>query len=131
MTAWPTGLTRPLVSTLNSADGRVKANAVVLPAGDNSAISIYATDTTDVIVDIDGYFIAPGSSTLAFFSLPPCRVADTRGADGPLGGPMLLNGQVRDFPVRRRMTDWHFFGMLDRKGTRIVWVDDAIVNELV
>jgi succinoglycan biosynthesis protein ExoM len=27
--------------------------------------------------------------------------------------------------------DVRFFGMLDRQGTRIVWVDDAIVNELV
>jgi succinoglycan biosynthesis protein ExoM len=27
--------------------------------------------------------------------------------------------------------DVRFFGMLDREGTRIVWVDDAIVNELV
>jgi succinoglycan biosynthesis protein ExoM len=27
--------------------------------------------------------------------------------------------------------DVRFFGMLDREGTRVVWVDDAIVNELV
>ncbi len=38
-------------------------------------------------------------STLAFFSLTPCRVADTRGATGPLGGPYLTNQQTRDFPV--------------------------------
>jgi hypothetical protein len=36
---------------------------------------------------------------LAFFPLTPCRIADTRGPNGPLGGPMLQNGSPRDFPI--------------------------------
>jgi len=100
LTMWPTGLTQPLISTLNSYDGRVKANAAIVPAGgDNASVSVYVTDTSDVILDIDGYFIPSSSSTLAFFTLPPCRIADTRGADGPLGGPYLQNQQTRDFPI--------------------------------
>ncbi len=99
LAAWPTGLTRPTISTLNSYDGRVKANAAILPAGDLQAISLYGTDTTDVIVDINGYFIPSTASTLAFFPLTPCRVVDTRGTNGPLGGPYLMNQQTRDFPV--------------------------------
>jgi len=85
LTAWPTGLTQPLTSTLNSYDGRIKANAVILPAGSSTycngcaeAVSVYVTDTSDVILDIDGYFVPSGSSTLAFFPLTPCRVVDTR-----------------------------------------------------
>lgn len=99
LTAWPTGLTQPVISTLNSYDGRVKANAAILPAGTGEAVSVYVTDTSDVILDIDGYFIPKTSSTLAFFPLTPCRVVDTRGSDGPLGGPILQNQQVRNFPV--------------------------------
>ncbi len=100
LTIWPTGNTQPAVSTLNSYDGRIKANAAVVPAGTNQSVSVYVTDTTDVILDINGYFVSStNNSALAFFPLTPCRVVDTRGADGALGGPMLQNGQSRDFPV--------------------------------
>ena len=100
LTAWPTGSGRPVVSTLNSYDGRVKANAAVVPAGSSLAISVYVTNTTDVILDINGFFVpASDSSALAFFPLAPCRVLDTRAPNGALGGPRLLNGVARQFPV--------------------------------
>ncbi len=88
-----------MLATLNSVDGRIKANAAIIPAGTNQAISVYATQTTDVILDIDGYFVAASSTTLAFFPLTPCRVADTRGTNGPLGGPFLSGRLERIFPV--------------------------------
>ncbi len=99
LSAWPSGYTRPQTSLMNSGDGRTKANAAILPAGDNSSVSVYVTQTADVILDINGYFVTPSSNTLAFFSLPPCRVVDTRGTNGDLGGPILANRQVRDFPI--------------------------------
>jgi N-acetylneuraminic acid mutarotase len=34
-----------------------------------------------------------------FYTVTPCRLADTRKADGPLGGPALVAGAVRSFPV--------------------------------
>ena len=99
LTVWPAGQPRPVIATLNSVDGRIKANAAIIPAGTNEAISVYATQTTDVILDIDGYFVPATSATLAFFPLTPCRVADTRWTIGPLGGPYLAGGQERIFPV--------------------------------
>ena len=99
LTIWPTGQDQPLVSTLNSPDGRVKANAAIVPAGTQGAVSVYVTDTTDVIIDIDGYFATPGQNTYAFYPLTPCRVIDTRGANGDLGGPYLHGKAQRDFPV--------------------------------
>ena len=99
LTVWPTGGTRPVVSTLNSYDGRVKANAAIVPAGANGAISFYVTDTTDLVLDIDGYFAPANSTTLAFYPLPPCRVADTRGSNGDLGGPYLRGRTQRQFPL--------------------------------
>jgi sugar lactone lactonase YvrE len=102
MTVWPSGAAQPLVSTLNSVDGRIKANAAIIPAGTGGAVSVYATNTTDLILDIDGYFVPAGSdaSALAFYPLTPCRVADTRYSSyGSLGQPSLSAGQARSFDV--------------------------------
>ncbi len=100
VTVWPTGEDQPVVSTLNSLDGRVKANAAIVPAGAGGAVRVYASNTTDLVLDIDGYFVrAPDPSAYAFFPLTPCRLVDTRAAYGPLGGPYLYGGQQRDFPL--------------------------------
>ena len=98
LSIWPSGQGQPYVSTLNS-DGRVKANAAIVPAGTNGGIDIYVTDATQVVIDIDGYFTSQSSSALQFYPLTPCRVADTRNANGPLGGPYMAAGQARSFPV--------------------------------
>ncbi len=97
LTLWPTGQNKPLVSTLNSFGGIVVANAAIVPAGFNGAVSVYVTNPTDVILDINGYFDSPG--TYAFYPVSPCRVADTRGAAGPFGAPSLTGARSRDFPV--------------------------------
>jgi hypothetical protein len=99
LTIWPAGESQPQVSALNSPDGRVKANAAIVPAGASGAISVFVSDTTNVLLDIDGYFTAPGDQTLQFYPLPPCRVLDTRNQSGHLGGPYLHGSHERDFPV--------------------------------
>ena len=101
LTIWPTGEGQPVVSTMNSVDGRVKADAAIVPAGSSGEVSVYVTNTTDVILDIDGYFAPVSGSTLAFYPLTPCRVADTRVATFPpgLGPPQLSAATPRDFPV--------------------------------
>jgi hypothetical protein len=99
LTIWPAGKSQPLVSTMNSPDGRIKANAAIVPAGASGAVSVYATDTTDVILDIDGYFATPSSETSQFYPLTPCRLVDTRGAQGNLGGPRLQAQTPRSFPL--------------------------------
>lgn len=98
VTVWPTGAPMPVASTMNS-DGRYKANAAIVSAGVAGAIAVFTTDATDVILDITGYFQLPDLNTLQFYPLAPCRVFDTRNASGILGGPYLLGGQERDFPV--------------------------------
>jgi hypothetical protein len=99
LTLWPSGQPQPTVSTLNS-DGRVKANAAVVPAGTNGGVNVFVTDPTQVILDIDGYFVPAGtSSALAFYPLTPCRVVDTRNASGSLGGPTLAAATSRSFPL--------------------------------
>ena len=106
LTAWATGTSQPRVSTLNSLDGRIKSTAAILPAGVGGAISVFAgmdsAFTTEVVLDINGYFVAAvDSSSQAFFPVAPCRVLDTRGPNGQLGGPYLKAQETRDIPILR------------------------------
>jgi hypothetical protein len=102
LTIWPTGDALPTVSTMNSLDGRIKANAAIVPAGVSGSVGVYVTDTTDVILDIDGYFVAPTQDSLQFYRLTPCRVVDTRsGSNQPqgLGPPSFGTSEARELPV--------------------------------
>jgi len=99
LSIWPAGQTQPTVSTLNSFDGQVVANAAIVPAGTAGAISIYVSNLTDVLIDIDGYFAPPAAQGLAFYPLTPCRIADTRGTAGAFGGPQMTAQSTRNFPV--------------------------------
>ncbi len=100
LSLWPAGQTQPLVSTLNSYGGSVVANAAIVPAGTGGAVSVYVTNPTDVILDIDGYFdTSTGATSYSFYPATPCRVADTRNATGQFGGPTMQANQSRDFPI--------------------------------
>jgi YVTN family beta-propeller protein len=101
LSIWPTGEDQPVVSTMNSLDGRVKADAVIVTGGYQDAINIYVTDTSDVALDINGYFAPVSGQTLAFYPLTPCRVADTREDTYPsgLGPPQLFASTPRSLPV--------------------------------
>jgi hypothetical protein len=99
LTLWPSGQTQPHVSTLNSPDGSIVAVAAIVPAGARGEVSFFVTDPADVVLDINGYFAPPGSTGLNFYTMSPCRVCDTRGPVGQLGGPILAARETRTFPV--------------------------------
>jgi hypothetical protein len=99
LTVWSAGQPRPGTSTLIS-DGKVKAGAAIVPAGTDGRVSIYVSNATHVVLDVNGFFTLPGTSAgLAFYPLTPCRVLDTRGDSNALGGPFLTGGTSRDFPI--------------------------------
>jgi hypothetical protein len=102
LTAWPAAKPFPGISTLNSPDGSTLANAAIVPAGSNGAITVTAGNPTDAIIDANGYFAPPNGSELAFYPVTPCRIADTRtsqGKTGAFGPPSLQPYTGRDFPV--------------------------------
>ena len=100
LSVWPTGVSQPSVSTLNASDGRIKANAAIVPAGANGAITVFGSHPTHVVIDINGYFVpAIQAQGMAFYPVTPCRVADTRNAAGTFGGPALAASATRTFPV--------------------------------
>jgi YVTN family beta-propeller protein len=96
LTIWPTPENQPTVSTLNSPDGRTKANAAIVPAGVGGAVSVYASNTTNVLLDIDAYFAPAASGNYQFFPLTPCRIVDTRNNQD---GGMLQAGVERDYTI--------------------------------
>ncbi|MGB8129546.1 MAG: hypothetical protein WCG81_07115 [Candidatus Angelobacter sp.] len=100
LTVFPCGQPLPLASTLNAIDGRVKAAAAIVPAGTNGDLCFFATNDTELVLDINGYFVPNTSTTaLAFFPVTPCRLVDTRLAAAPLGGPSLAPNAARTFPI--------------------------------
>ena len=110
LSIWPTGQGQPIVSTLNSSDGRVKANAAIVPAGTPSgAVSVYVTNATHVILDIDGYFAPPGQGSLQFYPLTPCRVVEHAEAmtearcNGDRSATFLSRASVRFRQARPRI----------------------------
>ena len=56
LTIWPTGIPQPVVSTLNAWTGDVTANAATVTAGTNGAVSVFASNPTHLILDINGYY---------------------------------------------------------------------------
>jgi hypothetical protein len=45
-----------MVSILNDLLGTILANAAVVPAGTNGSIDVFVTNTTQVVIDINGYY---------------------------------------------------------------------------
>jgi hypothetical protein len=56
-------------------------------------VDVYASDTTNVVIDVYGYYATPSSSTLAYFPLTPRQVIGTRNPNGLLAA--LSTGRAR------------------------------------
>ena len=83
LSIWPAGQSQPVVSTMNSLDGRIKANAAIVGTGTGGAVSVYVTDPAHILFDVNGYFVPAGTAgALAFYPLDPCRIVDTRNTGG-------------------------------------------------
>jgi hypothetical protein len=95
LTLFPAGATQPVVSTLNSFDGVIVANAAIVPGGNGGAINAFVTDRTDLVLDLNGYFAPPAVGSLKFYPVTPCRLADTRAGQGPI----LTGNTSRTFQV--------------------------------
>lgn len=101
-TLWPAGTPRPDVWTIRSPDGQVVANSAIVQAGASGAIAAYVSDTTDLLLDISGYYTdSDAVPNYTFYPVTPCRLVDTRAAyrpeAGPFGPPSLLASQTRSF----------------------------------
>jgi hypothetical protein len=102
VTLWPSGQLKPSTATISNPNARVIAQNAIIGANENGFIDIQATSSTDILIDVSGYFseAAYAPNGLAFYPMTPCRVLDTRSGTGPLGGPALIANATRTFPVQ-------------------------------
>ena len=92
LAVWPDG-TLPVVSTLNNPTATAVANAAIVPADPaNGDIYVYGSNSTDVVMDVNGYFAAPGQGGLSLYPAAPCRVYDSRNNGGqPFSGERTVH----------------------------------------
>jgi hypothetical protein len=60
LTVWPGPLsnTMPLAATLNDRTGTVVGNAAIIAAGTDGSVNVFSTNNTDLVIDINGYYVA-------------------------------------------------------------------------
>lgn len=86
LTVWPTGQARPTASILNFSAAETIANSTVVGVSASGQVSIYNyAGSTDVLVDVSGWFPAPGTLN----AVTPARLLDTRSG---LGAPAVKVG---------------------------------------
>ncbi len=79
ITLWPDGQQRPPVSNLNFTTSQSVANAITVGLSGTGNFRIYSPASTDLYVDITGYYAPPSPSGLYYHPLPkPIRLFDTR-----------------------------------------------------
>ena len=81
VTAWPCGISRPVVSNLNPQRNITQPNLVTVRVGDGGRVCLFSSQVTDLVVDIVSEY-QPGA-TARYAALPPQRLLDSRGQDAP------------------------------------------------
>ena len=109
------GQPAPATSTVNFLAGETIANEATITVGaditgENGSIDITNfTGSTDVAVDVQGYYHAnPNERAASFYSLTPFRVLDTRVLSGEQGqGETISAGtQISFYPGTRSFLPW-------------------------
>jgi hypothetical protein len=86
LTVYPTGAPRPTASNLNWAAGWTVPNRVFVPVGTAGKVTFFNfTGSTDLVVDVNGYFTDATATGNLFTPASPVRVLDTRISAQTLG----------------------------------------------
>jgi IPT/TIG domain len=99
LTVFPTGTSLPTASNLNWTAGVTVPNRVIVPVGAGGKVSFFnGLGSSDVIVDVNGYFTDGSAAGSWFVPLTPARIVDTRNGTGapkaPLGAGRTMAVQV-------------------------------------
>lgn len=90
LTVFPCGSARPNASSVNFDAGQVVPNAVVTKLGPSGSVCLFAQSSTDVIVDVNGWFGAGQT----YSPLEPARLLETR------PGLQTIDGQFQGIGAR-------------------------------
>ena len=97
VTVYPTGVARPLASSINvDSAGLTIANLVTVPIGTGGTVDIFSLMSTDLVADVQGYYMpAIGLvSTGLFRPVGPIRLLDTREPNAIRFGALAAGDQV-------------------------------------
>ncbi|HAP75368.1 MAG TPA: hypothetical protein DCR14_04730 [Acidimicrobiaceae bacterium] len=76
ITAFPCGITMPIVSNVNPTVSATKQNFAIVPIPASGEVCFYTHSATDMRIDVLGYFTGSGDGTIV--PATPTRVTDTR-----------------------------------------------------
>jgi hypothetical protein len=117
---YPTGKVLPRATTLNATTGFIVENVAVAPAGTGGSVDAYASEPTDLILDINGYYapvsrITPaqgasnepalsltgdeGQDILSPQTVTPSPDSNMSGADSIHNKSMTFNGLTNSITV--------------------------------
>jgi Chaperone of endosialidase len=89
VTAYPTGQPTPVAAiAVESPQGTLASDTGIIPAGSNGSIDVYASNPTDLVVDINGYYV---SFAFAFPNLNAMESNTLGNSDSAIGFNTLLN----------------------------------------
>lgn len=99
ITAYPCGMTPPVVSNVNPVPGASRQNLAIVPLSGAGELCFYNSGDVDMRVDLLGYFTDSGTGTIV--PVTPTRVVDTRDVSRPemnlgTGGSRLSAGQTKE-----------------------------------
>jgi hypothetical protein len=130
ITMFPTGTTRPLVSTTVGTPAGFTTDAAIVPAGTNGDIDVYCQYAGRVVIDINGYYasqslvsslntktgdltLAAGSNVTITPSTNTLTIAATGGPGGDLPAGSL------DQTLRHNGINWVSSSALTNNGTNV------------
>jgi hypothetical protein len=85
--------------TITAGQGTSQITFTAGTAGTPLTLSVTETNASGCVSAPGNATVTVASSAALFYTLPPCRVLDTRNATGPLGAPSLQPGATRTFDV--------------------------------
>ena len=85
LSIYPTGQNQPSASTLNSWEGGAVANSAIVAGGTNGSVTVFVSEESDVILDVNGYFIPAPVYQGAVGPAGPAGAAGPQGPAGPAG----------------------------------------------
>ncbi len=94
LTVYPDGLSLPTTSNLNWQQGDTKANLVEVNIGTDGKVDFYNRfGSTDLVVDLEGYYVPSYSQSGLYSPISPTRICDTRVTGNQCSNMTLGAGQ--------------------------------------
>jgi hypothetical protein len=92
ITGFPTGQNSPIAAVaVESSQGFMLSSAGIIPAGTNGSVDLYASDATDIVIDINGYYAALTSAENTMLGMGALSNNTTGGRNTALGLEALAN----------------------------------------